>query len=105
MHQTANDSRWQLRSSYTAEFAKAFHGNGSKLCHRSIDLRGKCFHHGLDVASEQILALGSHRRELFYSKGFATRVGEEAINNASDVSDMKGRRGHTTGASIPFNQR
>ena len=105
MHETADDGRRQLRSSYTPEVAECINRDVSKLCHRCVDLRGKCFQHGVDVASEKILGFRSHRGELLGRQDLATRVGEEAIDNAPDMSYVKSRRGNTTGAGVPFGLR
>ncbi len=102
MHQAANYRRRQLRAPHSAEVAKRFYRNGSKLCHRCINLRCKRFHHGRDIAVAQLIALLSHRDELFWGKGVATRIREKAIDHTLNVSYMKSRRGNTTRASVPF---
>jgi hypothetical protein len=49
-----------------------------------------------------LLTLRLLRRKLLNRKRIATGISEEAINNASDVSHMKGCGRYTGRASVPF---
>jgi hypothetical protein len=55
-----------------------------------------------DVRREKFLTFRLNRRELFGRECVAAGVGEEAIDDAGNVSDVKCRGGDSCRARVPF---
>ncbi len=102
MHEATDDRRRELGTSHASKVAQLCHIDRAKLRNGCVNSRRQGGQHWRDVACEQFLTFRLNRRELFRRECVAAGVGEEAIDDAGNVTHMKGRRGCPCRTGVPF---
>jgi hypothetical protein len=102
MHEATDDGRRELSPSHAAKVAQCCHIDRSKLRYGCVNACGEDAQNGLDVRFEKVVTFRLNRGDLLWRQRVPAGVGEKAIDDAGNMSHMKGRGRHACRASVPF---
>jgi hypothetical protein len=100
--QAAEDGGRQLRPSDPSKIAERGNVDSFELVDRRFDACVQSRQHRGNIGRGEHIAFSPHRCELLRRQRVAARVGEEPIDYARHVPDVKGRRCNASRARVPF---